>query len=66
MHKYTGMNACALMHSHTPTHIIGFICMLQVQKALVDVENMFDLLATEPRVKDKPDAKPLSVVSGKH
>mmetsp|Transcript_18402 Transcript_18402/g.51583 ORF Transcript_18402/g.51583 Transcript_18402/m.51583 type:complete len:1155 (+) Transcript_18402:140-3604(+) len=36
----------------------------QVQKALVDVENMFDLLATEPKVRDRPGAKPLAVVSG--
>ena len=29
----------------------------QVQKALVDVENMFDLLNTEPKVRDAPGAK---------
>ncbi len=29
----------------------------QVQKALVDVENMFELLATQPRVQDQAGAK---------
>jgi ATP-binding cassette subfamily B (MDR/TAP) protein 6 len=29
----------------------------QIQKALVDVENMFSLLATQPRVRDAPGAK---------
>jgi len=47
----------------TNTHTHAHTC-LQVQKALVDVENMFDLLATEPSVRDRPGARPLSVVAG--
>ncbi|KIY95291.1 ATP-binding cassette sub-family B member 6, partial [Monoraphidium neglectum] len=36
-----------------------------VQKALIDMENMFELLATEPRTKDDPGAPPLRVTEGR-
>ncbi|GFH15035.1 uncharacterized protein HaLaN_11191, partial [Haematococcus lacustris] len=35
-----------------------------VQKALIDVENMFELLATQPHVRDRPGAEPLHIVNG--
>lgn len=37
---------------------------LQVTKALIDMENMFELLATEPRVQDEPHAGTLQVSNG--
>jgi ABC-type multidrug transport system fused ATPase/permease subunit len=37
----------------------------QVQKALIDMENMFELLATEPSTKDDPGARPLAVTRGR-
>ncbi|GFH29512.1 uncharacterized protein HaLaN_28188, partial [Haematococcus lacustris] len=37
---------------------------MQVQKALIDVENMFELLATQPHVRDRPGAEPLRIVNG--
>ena len=37
------------------------LCAVQVQKGLIDCENLFDLLRTEPAVKEKPHAKPLVV-----
>ena len=37
------------------------VCAVQVQKGLIDCENLFDLLRTEPAVKEKPHAKPLVV-----
>lgn len=38
--------------------------VLQVTKALIDMENMFELLATEPRVQDEPHAATLQVSNG--
>lgn len=43
-------------------HTVGVL--LQVTKALIDMENMFELLATEPRVQDEPHAATLQVSSG--
>ncbi len=37
---------------------------MQVQKALIDMENMFELMATPPRVIDAPGAVPLAVREG--
>ncbi|KAI8474748.1 MAG: ABC transporter type 1, transmembrane domain-containing protein [Monoraphidium minutum] len=37
----------------------------QVQKALIDMENMFELLATDPRTRDGPGAPPLRVTAGR-
>ena len=61
-------------HAHTNTHARpphthtqhAHIRMgAQVQKALIDMENMFELLATEPRTKDDPGAPPLRVTEGR-
>jgi ABC-type transport system involved in Fe-S cluster assembly fused permease/ATPase subunit len=38
---------------------------LQVQKALIDMENMFELLATAPAVADEPGARSLRVSEGR-
>ncbi|KAF8055403.1 Abcb6 [Scenedesmus sp. PABB004] len=37
----------------------------QVTKALIDMENMFELLATAPRVTDAPGARRLAVTEGR-
>lgn len=37
----------------------------QVQKALIDMENMFELLATAPAVADEPGARTLRVTEGR-
>ncbi|KAG2501077.1 hypothetical protein HYH03_000896 [Edaphochlamys debaryana] len=37
----------------------------QVQKALIDMENMFELLDTEPSVRDAPAARQLAVSAGR-
>ena len=57
-------DTCSLAHKACYTNGHAMILCLQVQKALVDVENMFDLLATDPIGRDSPGAQPLSVVSG--
>ncbi len=36
----------------------------QVQKGLIDMENMFDLLATQPLIHDKPRAVALQATHG--
>lgn len=38
---------------------------LQVTKALIDMENMFELLATQPRVRDARQAATLQIRSGR-
>lgn len=39
--------------------------VLQVQKALIDMENMFELLATAPQVRDEPGSQALVVNEGR-
>lgn len=39
--------------------------LIQVQKALIDMENMFELLATRPAVVDEPGATTLRVTEGR-
>jgi ABC-type transport system involved in Fe-S cluster assembly fused permease/ATPase subunit len=41
------------------------LVLLQVQKALIDMENMFELLATTPAVADQPGARSLRVTEGR-
>ncbi|KAL4429585.1 hypothetical protein ABPG77_008634 [Micractinium sp. CCAP 211/92] len=36
----------------------------QIQKGLIDMENMFELMATKPAVDDAPGAAPLAITSG--
>lgn len=44
---------------------VPYCCQcVQVTKALIDMENMFELLATEPRVQDEPHAATLQVSNG--
>jgi ABC-type transport system involved in Fe-S cluster assembly fused permease/ATPase subunit len=38
---------------------------VQVTKALIDMENMFELLATAPAVQDEPGAGALRVAEGR-
>jgi len=46
-----------------PLNFFGFVYR-SVKQSLVDIEKMFDLMDVEPEIKDKPDAKPLSVNGG--
>jgi len=46
------------------SEVVACLLLLQVTKALIDMENMFELLATKPRVQDDPDAATLQVSSG--
>lgn len=60
-HALQHTRARSLLQSVTPplTRVTG-----QVTKALIDMENMFELLATVPRVRDEPGAASLAVTQG--
>src|SRR5262249_9553155 len=36
----------------------------EIKQAVIDIERMFSILAREPEIKDKPDAKPLVIQRG--
>jgi ATP-binding cassette, subfamily B, heavy metal transporter len=48
---------------YQPLNFMGMIYR-ELKQALVDIEAMFKLLAENPEIKDKPDAKPLAVAKG--
>jgi ATP-binding cassette subfamily B protein len=52
-----------LMQLAIPLNFIGFVYR-EIKQGLADIEQMFALLNVEPEVRDKPDAKPLSVTDG--
>jgi ATP-binding cassette, subfamily B, heavy metal transporter len=52
-----------LMQLSIPLNFIGFIYR-EIRQGLTDIEQMFDLLDVEQEVKDKPDAKQLTVTDG--
>jgi ABC-type transport system involved in Fe-S cluster assembly fused permease/ATPase subunit len=47
-------------------HLLPPLLLLlpQVGKALIDMENMFELLATPPAIQDVPGARPLTLANG--
>jgi ABC-type transport system involved in Fe-S cluster assembly fused permease/ATPase subunit len=57
------LNVSCVVRSSTCVELCVGLC-LQVTKALIDMENMFELLATEPRVQDEPHAATLQVSNG--
>lgn len=66
------MSACKLAvevmqayyHPHVGVAYAMYLRAPQVTKALIDMENMFELLATKPRVQDEPNAAMLQVSNG--
>ncbi|WP_261285432.1 ABCB family ABC transporter ATP-binding protein/permease [Serratia proteamaculans] len=52
-----------LLQLYQPLNFFGFI-YAEVRQALIDMENMFDLLQEEQEIVDKPDAKVLQLSAG--
>ena len=52
-----------LLQLYQPLNFFGFI-YAEVRQALIDMENMFDLLQEEQEIVDKPDAKALQLSAG--
>ena len=52
-----------LMQLSIPLNFIGFVYR-EIRQALTDIEQMFDLLAVDPEVRDRPGAVPLRVRDG--
>jgi ATP-binding cassette subfamily B protein len=52
-----------LLQLYQPLNFFGFI-YAEVRQALIDMENMFDLLQEEQEIVDRPDAKALQLTAG--
>jgi ATP-binding cassette subfamily B protein len=52
-----------LLQLYQPLNFFGFI-YAEVRQALIDMENMFDLLQEEQEIVDRPDAKALHLTAG--
>ncbi|CAI0991673.1 Putative multidrug export ATP-binding/permease protein SAV1866 [Serratia quinivorans] len=52
-----------LLQLYQPLNFFGFI-YAEVRQALIDMENMFDLLQEEQEIVDRPDAKALHLAAG--
>ena len=52
-----------MIQLYQPLNFMGMVYR-EIKQAVVDIEKMFDVLAKNPEVKDRPGAKPLVVTSG--
>ena len=52
-----------MIQLYQPLNFMGMVYR-EIKQAVVDIEKMFDVLAKNPEVKDRPGAKPLTVSSG--
>ncbi|MCL7133651.1 metal ABC transporter permease, partial [Escherichia coli] len=52
-----------LLQLYQPLNFFGFIYS-EVRQALIDMENMFDLLQEKREIVDSPDAQPLRLERG--
>ena len=52
-----------MIQLYQPLNFMGMVYR-EIKQAVIDIERMFAILAREPEIKDKPDAKPLVVKRG--
>jgi ATP-binding cassette subfamily B protein len=52
-----------MIQLYQPLNFMGMLYR-EIKQAVIDIEAMFAILGREPEIKDKPDARPLTVHSG--
>ena len=52
-----------MIQLYQPLNFMGMVYR-EIKQAVIDIENMFSMLARKPEIEDRPDAKPLVVRSG--
>ncbi|MDF2120350.1 ABC transporter ATP-binding protein/permease [Roseiarcaceae bacterium H3SJ34-1] len=52
-----------MIQLYQPLNFMGMVYR-EIRQAVIDIEQMFDVLAQNPEIKDKPDARPLVVSQG--
>ena len=52
-----------MIQLYQPLNFMGMVYR-EIRQAVIDIEQMFDVLSQNPEIKDKPDAKPLVVGQG--
>src|ERR1700740_2591016 len=57
---YFVMINAMMIQLYQPLNFMGMVYR-EIKQAVIDIERMFAILAREPEIKDKPDAKPLAI-----
>ena len=52
-----------MIQLYTPLNFMGMVYR-EIKQAVIDIENMFSLLARKPEIEDRPGARPLQVRAG--
>jgi ABC-type transport system involved in Fe-S cluster assembly fused permease/ATPase subunit len=52
-----------MIQLYQPLNFMGMVYR-EIRQAVIDIEQMFDVLSQHPEIQDKPDAKPLVVAQG--
>ena len=52
-----------MIQLYQPLNFMGMVYR-EIKQAVIDIEMMFDIIASEPEIKDRPGAKPLAVPRG--
>ena len=54
-----------MIQLYQPLNFMGMVYR-EIKQAVTDIETMFTILARDPEIKDKPDAKALDVRAGRY
>ena len=54
-----------MIQLYQPLNFMGMVYR-EIKQAVIDIEHMFAILARDPEIKDKPEAKPLDVQARHH